>query len=193
MALIIGGGLPVEVQERTEVELGRLEELNLADVDLETPLVSIHVGRVGSKQVTNILQRVDTLGGLLNLTANDLGDQLGRELSQGAAGGLALHNFGHLLADGADLGRASVGGLLDLVRASLREGNGKQAEQVVIGSLDGHVGLDQGLPLAHKRAKLVCRKVHAVEVGEAVLPLDLVHPELDLAESVVLVVLQVSE
>lgn len=143
--------------------------------------------------MTNILQRVDTLGRLLDLTADNLGDQLGRKLSQGAADCLPLDNLGHLLADGANLGRAGVGGLLDLVRASLREGNGKQTDQVVIGGLDGHVCLDQSLPLAHKRAQLVRRKVHAIEVGEAVLPLDLVHPELDLTESVVLIVLQIGE
>lgn len=151
------------------------------------------LGSVRPGRVTNILQRVDTLGGLLDLTANDLGDQLGGQLSQRAAGGLALHYVGHLLADHPDLRRPGVGGLLDLVGASLREGNGKQADQILIGRLDRHVGLDQGLPLAHKRAQLVRRKVHAVEVGQAVLPLDLVHPELDLAESMVLVVLQIRE
>lgn len=43
LALIISGGLPVEVQECTEVELGRLKELNLADVHLDSSLVSINV------------------------------------------------------------------------------------------------------------------------------------------------------
>lgn len=35
VALVIGCGFSVQVQESTEVELGGLEELDLADVDLE--------------------------------------------------------------------------------------------------------------------------------------------------------------
>lgn len=74
------------------------------------------------------------------------------ELGQGAAGGLALHNLGHLLADGTDLRRACVGGLLDLVGAFLGEGDSEQANEVVIGGLDGDVGLNERLPLADQRA-----------------------------------------
>lgn len=115
------------------------------------------------------------------------------ELRQSAAGGLALHDLGHLLADGTDLRRAGVGGLLDLVGASLGEGNGEQAKEVVISGLHGDIGLDEGLPLADQGAQLVGGEVQAVEVGQAVLALDLIHAELDLAEGVVLIVLQVRE
>lgn len=142
---------------------------------------------------TYILQGVDALGGLLDLTANDLGDKLVGELRQSAAGGLTLHDLGHLLADGTDLRRAGVGGLLDLVGATLGEGDGEQANEVVIGGLHGNVGLDQRLPLADQGAQLVGGEIQAVEVGQAVLALNLVHTELDLAESVVLIVLQVRE
>jgi hypothetical protein len=34
LALVISGGLAVEGEESTEVELGRLQELDLANVDL---------------------------------------------------------------------------------------------------------------------------------------------------------------
>lgn len=34
LALLVGGGLAVERHEGTQVELGRLQELDLADVDL---------------------------------------------------------------------------------------------------------------------------------------------------------------
>jgi hypothetical protein len=47
------------------------------------------------------------------------------------------------------------------------------------------------LPLADERAELVRGEVEAVEVGQAVLALDLVDPELDLAEGVVLILLQI--
>jgi hypothetical protein len=142
---------------------------------------------------TYVLQGVDALSGLLNLAANHLGDELVGELGQSAAGGLALNDLGHLLADGADLRRAGVGGLLDLVGASLGEGNGEQAEEVVVSGLHGDVGLDQGLPLADQGAQLVGGKVQTVEVGQAVLALDLIDAELDLAEGVVFIVLEVGE
>lgn len=115
------------------------------------------------------------------------------ELRQSAAGSLTLNDLGHLLANSADLRRAGVGGLLDLVGASLGEGNGKQTEEVVVSGLHGDVGLDQGLPLADQGAQLVGGEVQTVEVGQAVLALDLVDAELDLAEGVVLIVLEVGE
>lgn len=142
---------------------------------------------------TYVLQRVDTLGALLNFTANNLWDELLGELAEGAALGLTLHDVGHLLADGADLGRAGVGGLLDLVRSSLGEGDAEEAEEVLVGGLDDNVGLNEGLPLADERAQLVGGEVESVEVGQAVLALDLVNSQLDLAEGVVLVLLEIGE
>lgn len=115
------------------------------------------------------------------------------ELSQAAAGSLTLDDLNHLLADGADLGRLGVGGLLDLVWSSLGESNGEEAEEVVVGGLDGDVGLNESLPLADQRAELVRGEVETVEVGQAVLALDLVDSELDLAEGVVLILLQVGQ
>jgi hypothetical protein len=115
------------------------------------------------------------------------------ELRQGAAGSLALDDLGHLLADGTDLRRASVGGLLNLVGATLGEGNGEQTEEVVVSGLHGDVGLDERLPLADEGAQLVGGEVQTVEVGQTVLALDLINAELDLAESVILVVLQVGQ
>jgi hypothetical protein len=142
---------------------------------------------------TYVLEGVDALGGLLDLAADDLGDQLVGELGQGAGGGLALDDLDHLAADGANLGRGGVGGLLDLVRPAAGEGDGEEAKEVVVGGLDGDVGLNQSLPLADERAQLVGGEVESVEVGQAVLALDLVDPQLDLAEGVVLVLLEVGE
>jgi hypothetical protein len=63
----------------------------------------------------------------------------------------------------------------------------------VVGGHDGDVGLNEGLPLADERAELVRGEVQAVEVGQAVLALNLVDAELDLAERVVLVLLQIGQ
>lgn len=142
---------------------------------------------------TYVLERVNALGSLLDLTSDDLGDELAGELLQGAAAGLALDDLGHLLADGANLGGGGVGGLLDLVGAALGEGNGEEAEEVVIGGLDGDVGLDQRLPLADEGAQLVGCEVETVEVGQAVLALNLIDSKLDLAERVVLILLQIGQ
>ena len=142
---------------------------------------------------TYVLEGVDALGGLLDLTADDLGDELGSELGESAAGGLARNDVDHLSADGTDLRRSSVGSLLDLVRATLGEGDGEEADEVVVGRLDGDVGLDQALPLANQRSQLVGGEIESVEVGQAALALDLVNPELDLAEGLVLVLVEVSE
>ena len=142
---------------------------------------------------TYVLEGVDALGGLLDLAADHLRDELGGELGEGAARGLALDDLGHLPSDGTDLGGRGIGGLLDLVGAALGESDSEEAEEVVIGGLDGDVGLDQALPLANKRAQLVRGEVETVEVGQAVLALNLVDPELDLAERVVLVLLEIGQ
>lgn len=114
-------------------------------------------------------------------------------MCEGAAAGLALDDLDHLSADSPDLGRGSICGLLDLVWSALGEGNCEEAEEVVIGGLDGDVGLDQGLPLSDKRSELVRCEVETVEVGQAVLSLDLIDTELDLSERVVLILLQVGQ
>lgn len=133
-------------------------------------------------EATYVLQGVDALGGLLDLTANNLGNQLGNQLGQGAAGSLALDDISHLASNGADLGRSSIGGLLDLVGASLGEGDGEEADEVVIGGLDGNVGLNESLPLANEGSQLVGCEVESVEVGQAALALDLIDAEANFAE-----------
>ena len=140
-----------------------------------------------------ILQWVDTLGALLNLAADHLWDQLGGKTAESDSRCLARHDIRHLLPDCTDLRRSGVCGLLDLVGSSLGEGDAEEADEVVIGGLDDDVGLNEGLPLADERAQLVGGEVESVEVGQAVLALDLVNSQLDLAESVVLVLLEIGE
>ena len=110
-------------------------------------------------------------------------------MCEGAAGGLALDNLNHLSADGSDLRRGSIGGLLDLVGPLLGEGNGEETEEVIIGSLYCDIGFNQRLPLSNQGSELVGCEVETVEVGQAVLSLNLIDTELDLSESMVLVLL----
>lgn len=63
----------------------------------------------------------------------------------------------------------------------------------MVGGRNGDVSLDEGLPLADERAELVRGEVETMEVGQAVLALDLIDTELNLAEGVVFVLLQIRE
>lgn len=133
------------------------------------------------------------MGSLLDLTTDNLGDELGCELCESAARGFALNDLGHLLSDSSDLRGGGIGGLLDLVGSALGEGNGEKAEEVVVSGLDCDIGLNQRLPLSDERPQLVGCEVETVEVGQAVLSLNLIHPELDLSECVVLILLEIRQ
>jgi len=163
----------VKLKKLANVVLGSLEDLHLANVA--------------------VLERVDTLRSLLDLSANDLGNELVNELLEIARGSLALNDLEHLLTDLTDLSRLGVGRLLDLVGSALGESDGEETNEVSIGGLDVRVGLDKGLPFSDERAKLVRGEVHTVEVGKAVLALNLIDTELDLSESVLIVLVEISE
>ena len=77
--------------------------------------------------------------------------------------------------------------------ALLGEGNAEETEDVSIGGLDVHVGLDQSLPLAHHGAEFVGCEIHAVEVGQAVAALDIFDAELDVTVCVGFVVLEIGQ
>ena len=104
-----------------------------------------------------------------------------------------MNDLSHLLSDSPDLRRGSIGGLLDLVRPALGEGDGEEAEEIVVSGLDSDVGLDQGLPLSDEGSELVRSEIKTVEVSQTVLSLDLIDTELDLSECVVLILLQICQ
>ena len=133
------------------------------------------------------------MGGLLNFTTDDLWDKLSCELCEGAAGGFAGNDLGHLLPDGSNLRGGGVCGLLDLVGAALGESNGEKAEKVVVGGFDGDICLNQRLPLSDEGTELVGCEIKTMEVGQAVLALNFVDTELDLSECVVLILLKIRQ
>lgn len=163
----------MELNKLAELELGRLDELDLPDVA--------------------VLDGVDALARLLDLSANDLGDELGNELTEVARRRLAGDDLEHLLSDSTDLRGLSVGGLGDLVGTAAGEGNAEDSEEVAVSRLNVLVALNERLPLANKRADLVRSEVHAVEVGQAGSALDLVDTELELAERLLVILVKVSE
>jgi len=84
------------------------------------------MGRYPDYQLRSCIRKECTyLGGFLDLSTNGLGNKLGNQLLQLGSLGLTTHDLGHLATDGLDLGRLSVGGLLDLVGGSLGETNGE--------------------------------------------------------------------
>ena len=128
--LIILATLAMQSQQRTKIELRGLQQLDLPNM--------------------HVLQRIDALRALLDLSSNDLGDQLARQLRECHAGRLPLDDLRHLLPDRANLRAGCVGGLLDLVGPALGEGDGEQSEEVVVCCLDCDVCFDECLPLAHE-------------------------------------------
>lgn len=133
------------------------------------------------------------MAALLNLPPNHLRNQLGRQLAQCARAGLALHDVHHLLPDLPDLRAGRVRCLADLVRPPLGEGNAEESEDVVVCCLYHYVRLNQRLPFPHQRTQLVGCEVETVEVGEAIFTLDFVDTQLDLAEGMILILLEVGE
>lgn len=194
LALVICPRLAVKSHQSTQIELGSLQKFNLADVYLCHMLApASYLDLTRKSLLSYVLQRVNALGRLLNLAADDLGNELRGELSEGAGGSLALDNINHLAANGTDLRRGGVGRLLDLVLAALGEADSEQANEVVVGCLDSNIGLNERLPLADERSQLVGCEVETVEVSQAALALDFVDAEANLAERVILILLEVGE
>lgn len=83
----------------------------------------------------NVVEGVDVLGSLLNLSANAVGKELLDELVKVRLGHLLLNDLDHALADHADLTRLRVAGdaVLALLRAS--EADDEHAESVAVGGL----------------------------------------------------------
>jgi len=165
----LDAGLAVEFGQSVEVELRLLDHLDLA-----------HVA---------ILDGVDWLGSLDNIGGDAVWEELLDELWHVAVGDLSRNDLGHLLSDLLDLLRLGVGGLLHLLLALLLGESGHEhSDVVVVGGLGVDVALDHGLPLLDHRAHLVSREAHAVEVQDAVLALNVLAHQLELAESGAVVV-----
>jgi hypothetical protein len=140
----------VRLVELSEVELGGLEKLGLSDVD--------------------VLEGEDSLGGLLDLSSDRLGNELLNQLLQLALA-LPLHDLVHLGPDLPDLSGLSVRGLLDLLPVLSGESNGEEPDEVSVRGSDIDVSLDQRLPLSDQRSDLVGGEVHSVERSKTVLAL----------------------
>ena len=164
----------VKFHKLGEIELGLLEDLDLADED--------------------VLKGED-LGAVLGDLLGDLvGNELLEEFLEGVLLDLSHHDFHHLGTELMSVGSLGVAGSLDLVLVSSGEGNGEASDKVAIGGLTLNEGLDDGVPLLDKRGELVLGDVHTVEVGEAIEALDFLNLDLDLSPGrLVSVVVELTE
>jgi hypothetical protein len=170
------GSTTVKFHELESVDLGSLQNLDSAD--------------------KNVLQGVDALAFLLDLLANGtvaFGEDLLEELLNVAVVGLTSHNFEHLSSDLANLSSLSVRGLGDLVLSLLGEADREKTNGEAISSLNVDKGLDEGLPFADQRLELVGGEAHAVQVGEALLTLDILNEQVNGLVVELFVVVQVSQ
>lgn len=97
--------LSMQLEQFRGVEFGSLEDLGFPDVD--------------------VLEGVDALAGLLDLTTNCLGNELLDELLEVDTRCFPRHDLEHLLANLPDLAGLCVRRLSYLVLAAFGEGNGE--------------------------------------------------------------------
>ena len=83
------------------------------------------------------------------------------------------HVGDHLGTDRSALSGFGVTGGGDLVVLGSREGNAKETDGVSIGSTAIDIGFNDGLLFANERTQLVTGHVHAVEIHQTVVPLDI--------------------
>merc|ERR1719328_509113 len=157
----LAAALVVHVHQLGQVESGSLQNLHFTDVD--------------------IMEGVDSLACLLNISGNRIWDEFVDNFLQVSAAHFSLDDVGHLLPDVLDLGALGVASLLLAVLLLQGESNAEDTEHVSVTGLDVNVALDQGLPLLDHGPQLVGGQVHAVEGGQAVLSLDVLDNKLELS------------
>ena len=166
------------LEELTDVELGLLEDLDLADV---------HVG-----------DGIDAETSLLDLLGDGLGDELVDKVVEGGSSSLTTHDLHHALADEVDaaglcIDSKRMAGVADSVGLLGSEGDAEHADHVAVKGLHVDVGLDERLPLLDERAETVVGDVHAVEGSEATTAIDLIATKTHLAVAGALILLGVSK
>lgn len=161
------------LHKSSNIKLGLLDNLHLTDV-------AILNGEDGGCLAFNLL------------ASGSRNERLDKSLKVSLSS-KSSHGSGHLSTDGLGLGRLGVTSLLELIILLLGEGNAEHTDNVPVGGTGIDIGLDDTLLLLDQGAELVTGHIHAVEVEEAVVPLDVLDTELDLTVGHGLVVVEVSE
>jgi len=161
------------LHQSSDIELRLLDHLHLADVAI------LDGENTGSLTLD-----------LLASGSSNKGLDKGLEVTLSGQSG---HGVDHLGTDGAHLGTLGVTGLLELIILLLREGNAEHTDNVSISGTGINIGLKDGLLLLDQGAKLVTGHVHAVEVEETVVPLNVLDTKLDLTVAHGLIVVKVGK
>ena len=172
-AFLLSDDFGVLFHELSNIDLGRLEHLDLAD--------------------HGVLQRIDAVAFLLDSGTNGFGGELGGKRSKIALGDFFLDDRGHLGTDSVDLGALSIASLLVLVGLLAGKSNAEDAELVTVGGVDFHVAFNESLPLLDHGAELIAGNVHTVEKSDALVTLDIFHTKLHLAIAFILVTVEIAE
>ena len=155
------------------IDLGRLDHLHLAD--------------------QRVLQRIDLVALLLNASTDRLHAQLRNQRRQIALRHLLRDDLHHLRTNAVDLRGLRVASLLVLVVLLAGERDAEQTQLVTVRGRHLHVALDQSLPLLDQRTQLVAGDVHSVEESDALVSLHILHSQLDLAVTLLLVLAQITQ
>jgi len=161
--------LAVQVHQLGEVELGSLHDLDLPDVD--------------------IVEGIDSLASLKDVAGDGVRDQLVDNSLEVAGGDLLGDDVLHLLTDKTHLLALGITSLLLGVVSLLGEANAESTESVAVSGPDINEGLDKGLPFLDHRSELISSQVHAVEVGQAVLALNIFADQLEFSERTLSIIL----
>merc|ERR1719491_692226 len=144
-----------------DIELGFLEDLDLSDV--------------------TVLDGENRAALSSNLVTNGSRDQFLHERLEVTLGAQFGHVGNHLGADCPALSGSRVASSGDLVVLGSRKGDAKQTDGVSVRGAAVYVGLDDGLLLSDERAKLVTGHIHAVEIHQTIVSLNILDTKPDLA------------
>jgi len=128
-----------------------------------------------------------------NVVSNGRTDEFLDETLEVSLGSEFGHDGCHFGSNGTTLGGFGVARGRDLVVLGPSEGDAKETDDVAVGCSAIHVGFNDGLLLSDEGAELVAGHVHAVEVQQAVVSLDVFDAELDFAVRQGFVLLEVRQ
>jgi len=171
-SLLLESMIPVDLDKLVLIKFGRLEDFDLAEE------------AVG--------EGIDSLRLTFNLLSNGVGDEFNDKILEINGCGFAGDDLEHLLADLLNLRSFGIAGLTNGGHL-LGEGDGEDAEEIAIEGFHVNVGLNESLPLLDVETELIGSEIHTVEVGEAVLSLNVLNAKLDGSVGLVLVLVQISK
>ena len=161
------------LHKSSDIKLGLLENLDLANVA--------------------ILDGEDAAGLSRNLFSDGRRNEFLDKRLEVPLGAKFVHHLNHLCSNGSGLSRLCVASGLDLILLGLCKGNAKHADDVSIGSTAIDVCFNNGLLLANKGAKFIASHVHAMEIHQTVVSLNVFDTKFDFAIRECFILVEIGE